>query len=54
MDKDSLTVMSDKEDIETASALSSEHKLTESVDSQSKSWGDVVKEAQGLLAGDGK
>ena len=49
VDKDSLTVVSDKEDIETASTLSIEHKLTESVDSQSKSWGDVVKEAGGIL-----
>ena len=49
VEKDSFTVESDNEDIEAASALSSEHKLTESVDSQSKSWGDVVKEAGGLL-----
>ena len=49
VEKDSSTVVSDKDKVITASALSSEHEQTELEGSQSKSWGDVVKEAGGLL-----
>ena len=49
VEKDSVPVVSDKDEVESDSTISIEEDILKPVESKSKSWDDVVKEAGGLL-----